>query len=217
MQIVHKYRQINLAAWKRRQHYEVFGKRDYPYGGLTTQVDVTTLREVCRDTGHKPFTAFMYIVSDAINTVENFRYRIYEEQIILCEKVDPNFNVMNPKTELYYFAQAPFQANYADFDRDVELGKRYAIEHNFLSNNRLDVFYVSCLPWFGFTDIIQPMGLSANDTIPRIVWGQYQENNGRSELPFSITAHNGFVDALHMAKLLDRMRKLLDDPAFLKP
>lgn len=216
MELRHKYRRIELSTWKRRQHFELFARGEYPYDGVTTNIDVTRLVEICRETDHKFFTAFMYVVARAINSIENFRYRVYEDQIVLCDQIDPSFNVLNPDTELYYFAYTVYNKDYQKFAEDVEAAKDFALKNNYMANNRLDVFYISCLPWFGFTDIIQPMGLAANNSIPRLVWGRYQEIGERVDMPFSVTTHHGFVDGLHIARLLEKMQALMDEPSFLR-
>ena len=208
------YRQVNLDEWTRRGHFEVFGRGEYPYIGLTTSVDVTGLLDVSRESGRGFFNLFLYVVSRAMNSVENFRYRIYEDQVIVCETVDPSFNVLDPKTELFYFAYADYMEGYAAFDAEVERAKALALDSRNLASNRLDVMYVSCLPWFGFTDIIQPMGLSASDTIPRLLWGKYEEEGDKVTIPFSITGHHGLFDGLHIAKLLEAMNRLIEKPDF---
>ena len=172
MELRHKYRRIELSTWKRRAHFEVFGRGDYPYDGVTTTVDVSKLLEVCRRRELRFFNAVLYLVTRAMNGVENFRYRLYEDQVILCDQTDPSFNVLNTETELFYFAYTEFNRDYRKFDADVEAAKKFALETSNLGGNRLDVFYISCLPRFGFTDIIQPMGLSANDSIPPLRLGE---------------------------------------------
>ena len=216
MEMRHPYRRIDMETWKRRHHYEVFGRGEYPYIGLTTTLDVSGFLEACREGGDKFFNAFLYVVTRAMNAVENFRYRVFEDQVVVCDVVDPSFNVMNRETELFYFAYAEYDADFRKFDAEVEWAKDKALRTNNLGGNRLDVMYVSCLPWFGFTDIIQPMGLSAGDTIPRLVWGKFGEEGGRTTMPFSITGHHGMFDGLHISQLLDGMERLMADPSFLR-
>lgn len=218
MEIMRPYTQINLDTWKRRQHFEQFGRGDYPYIGVTTDVDITSLLPACREHGARFFTAFLYVTMRAMNAVENFRYRLFEDQIVLCDLIDPSFNTFNPEDELFYFSYSVYNPNYLIFAIDVEQAKQAAIKDKRLaSDNRVDVVYVSCLPWFRFSDIIQPMGLAANDTIPRIVWGKYEtQDNGRTTIPFSITGHHGLFDGHHIAQLLSGMEALINNPYFLK-
>ena len=213
----HYYRQVDLSTWKRREHYEVFGHGEYPYIGLTTSVDITRLLAACAEKDRKFFNAFLYVVTRAMNGIENFRYRIYEDEVVLLDGVDPSFNVMDKEKELFYFAYAAYDPDFATFDARVEEAKATALAKGRLAdgNNRLDVAYISCLPWFGFSDIIQPLGLSANDSIPRLVWGKYEDNGKIVTMPFSLTGHHGLFDGFHINKLLEAMKKLLEKPDFL--
>lgn len=216
MQLKNSYYPIDFATWKRRGHFEVFGRGDYPYIGLTTDVEVTNLVAACRAGRHRFFNAFLYIAMRAMNAVENFRYRVFEDRVVLCDRIDPSFNVLDEESELFYFAYADYSPDFARFDADVEAAKANALATRNLSGNRLDVVYISCLPWFDFSDVIQPMGLTAGDTIPRVIWGKFAEEGEKIAMSFSITGHHGLFDGLHIAKLLDGMTSLAAEPAFLE-
>lgn len=212
MQIKYGYRQIDQEQWKRRDHFQVFGRGEYPYIGLTTPVDVTSLVAACRERKIRFFNAFLYATTRAANAVDNFRYRIYEDQIVLLDAADPSFNVMDKEHELFYFAYAAYDRKFRRFNDNAEQAKKAALDAHCLSGNRVDVFYMSCLPWFGFSDIVQPLGLSANDSIPRFAWGKFEDDGKKISMPFSVTGHHGLFDGLHISKLLDIMKLLLDDP-----
>lgn len=215
MQLRNPYRAVDWDTWKRREHFEVFGRRDYPYIGLTTSVEVTNLVAACRKGRHRFFNAFLYVVMRAMNSIENFRYRMFEDRVVLCDRIDPSFNVLDEENELFYFAYADYSPDFARFDADVEKAKKNALATRNLSGSRLDVAYISCLPWFDFSDIIQPMGMSSNDTVPRVIWGKFTEEERAISMSFSITGHHGLFDGLHIAKLLGAMADLAGDPSFL--
>ena len=214
MGFIHPFRTIDAETWPRRDHYLVFGRGNYPYIGVTTDIDVTDLLRACRRTGASFFNAFLHVVSGALNSCENFRYRVRGDDVVLCDAVDPSFNVFDGERGLFYFACAAYCADYVEFDARVEKGKAEALARRTLmadDDSRQDVFYVSCLPWFGFTDVIQPMGLSPDDAIPRVVWGKYRDQGGRTVMPLSITGHHGLFDGYHIAVLLDAMHSLMND------
>ncbi|MCC8189392.1 MAG: hypothetical protein LIP77_01980 [Planctomycetes bacterium] len=216
MNLKHPYRLVNYATWPRRGHFEVFGQGEYPYIGITTTVDVTALMAGCRERDVRFFNAFLYTVTRALNSVENFRLRVFEDRIVLCDQIDPTFNVFDQQTDLFYFAYAEFSRDFMAFNAEVERAKEAAIANRSLASNWLDVVYISCLPWFGYSDIIQPMGLTANDTIPRIIWGKYEtRESGATTVPFSIAGHHGLFDGVHISRLLEAMTALLARPEFL--
>ncbi len=216
MELRYEYRQVDFENWKRRDAFSLFGTGEYPYVGLTTMVDVSPLMHACRSQGCSFFTAFVYVIMTCMNKVENFRCRIYEDQIIICDKVDPLFNIVDQDAGIHTFAIAAIQDSFSDFNREMEAEKKIALEQPNLPHNRLDVVSVSCLPWFSVTDIIQPLGLSANGSIPHCVWGKTEENGLRIAVPFSLTAHHGLLDGKHVSRLLTAMAGMMESPDFLQ-
>jgi chloramphenicol O-acetyltransferase type A len=142
----------------------------------------------------------------AMNAIENFRYRIDGERVLLYEKVDASFVVFAAEEELYYFAIVEMADSADEFDRRVEEAKRRALAGRTFEGGRPDLVYTSSLPWFGFSDIIQPMWLSQPDSIPRVVWGQVKRDGDIVTVPFSLTGHHGLFDGFHVGKLLDMIK-----------
>ena len=62
----------------------------------------------------------------------------------------------------------------------------------------LDKLFISSLPWVSYTALVQPVPQPA-DSHPRISWGKYFLQEGRTLLPVSILCHHALVDGLHLA------------------
>jgi len=200
------YLEIDFSGWKRIRHYELFSAREYPFIGVTTELDITEWDAARRRSGRKFFPAFLHSVMLAINAIENFRYRIDGDKVLLYEKVDPTFVVFEAREELYYFAFMEMADNADEFDHNVEEAKCMALAERNFGEDRSDVVYTSSTPWFGFTDVIQPMGLSQPDSIPRVVWGKVKRDGAAVSVPFSFTGHHGLIDGFHIGRLLEMIR-----------
>ena len=198
----HAYREVDFSGWKRKRHYEMFSAREYPFIGVTTELDISEWDAARRRSGRKFFPAFLHSVMCAMNAIENFRYRIDGSKVLLYEKVDPTFVVFEAEEELYYFAFVEMTDDPDEFDRRVEEVKRLTLAERSFGEDRPDVVYTSCTPWFTFTDIIQPLGLAQPDSIPRVVWGKVKRDGDVVSVPFSITGHHGLIDGFHVGKLL---------------
>jgi chloramphenicol O-acetyltransferase type A len=180
---------------------------EYPFVGVTTQLDISRWDAARRRSGRKFFPAFLHSVMLAMNAIENFRYRIEDGKVLLYEKVDPTFVVFNAREELCYFAFMEMTANPDEFDRGVEEAKRLALaKQSFGGDDRPDLVYTSCTPWFGFTDLIQPLRLSRPDSIPRVVWGKVKRDGNAVSVPVSVTGHHGLIDGFHVGRLLEMIQ-----------
>ena len=79
--------------------------------------------------------------------------------------------------------------------------------------NRDDLVYISCTPWFSFTSLSNEMDCAPDDSIPRITWGKYEERNGRLILPYAVQLNHRLLDGWHVAQLLQAVQGLLDQLA----
>ena len=50
------------------------------------------------------------------------------------------------------------------------------------------------------------------DSIPRIAWGKYFEENGKIKLPLSVQAHHSLVDGVHVGQYFNKVQEILDNP-----
>jgi chloramphenicol O-acetyltransferase type A len=75
---------------------------------------------------------------------------------------------------------------------------------------RDDLVYITCIPWVSFTNLSHTVSFNKNDAVPRLAWGKFFEQNGKTVMPFSVQAHHSFVDGIHMGMYYDRLQKHLD-------
>lgn len=200
---------IDVRQWKRRRHYELYGKAGYPYIGAVAHVEVTRLLAHCKRNRLKFFNAFLFMALKAMNSIENFRYRIQNNHVMLLERVDCSFTVLDAEEELFYFADVDLTPGFADFNNEAEKAKAQALAEKRLESPRLDIVYASCLPWLQFTEFIQPLGLSPSDSVPRIGWGKFINAGDRVAVPFSVTGHHGLLDGLHIGGLAETLHSLI--------
>ena len=79
---------VDLKTWKRREHYELFGKYEHPFFGVTVEVDVTRAWNRCRKPGGPPFfLASLFLMLRAANETEAFRLRLRRRGVWLHDRV----------------------------------------------------------------------------------------------------------------------------------
>ena len=61
------YRKIDMDTFPRRKHFEYFCSLQYPYAGMTNNVDVTELIQFCKKHHYSFFLTFLWIVAQAAN------------------------------------------------------------------------------------------------------------------------------------------------------
>ena len=199
----YEYTILDLGTWSRGKHYALYRDCGFPFVGVTTNIDVSALLDMCRNRKMRFFRVFMHILMSIVNEHENFRLRIADNEVVLFSRVDPSFTVIDHATDLFYIAVAESGSDYAHFDRSVERAERRALENKCLSEKRLDLVYMTCLPWLDYSELVQPIFINASDSIPRLAWGKFKQTEGRVEMPFSVAGHHGFIDGVHIARFVE--------------
>lgn len=82
---------VDIEKKSRRNIFKLFKEMDYPYVGITANVDVTKLVIYCKQEKYSFFKVFMYLVSKVCNTIKEFKYRFENNQIVEYDIVHPSY------------------------------------------------------------------------------------------------------------------------------
>ena len=75
------FREIPLSEYPRRAHFEYFTSLSNPFVGVTAEVDVTELKELCKHRGRSFYLAFIDAAARAADCVPALRQRIHSGAI----------------------------------------------------------------------------------------------------------------------------------------
>lgn len=205
---------VDIENWNRKDHYNYFRQLDYPHFNICGNVDITNFYTYIKENKLPFFISVLYAATKTANSIKEFRFRIREDKLIEHENVSPSFTVMT-EGEIFSFCSVNFVDKYSDFKADAlkEIEKtknNVSIEDE---PGRDDLLYITCIPWISFTNITHPIQMNPVDSIPRISWGKYFEQNGKIKLPLSVQAHHALVDGIHVGKFFNDIQKIFDSPA----
>lgn len=206
-------REIDLATWQRRRHFEFFRSFDHPHFSLCANVDITVFHQVVRDLGVSFTAAFVYAVARSANAVPEFRQRIRAGKVIEHERVRPSVTILG-EDDLFSFCTIPFCESFAQFVDQATALMAHVREHPVLENEpgHDDLLYMTALPWVTFTSFAHPMQLHPADSIPRFAWGKYYREGHCLKIPLSVQGHHALMDGIHMARFYAGMEAYLQDP-----
>lgn len=206
---------INLENWKRKEHYEFFHRMDYPQYNICMDIDVTRFLQFTRKKDLSFYYSMIFAATTVINRVENFRYRIRNDQVVMHDRVHPSFTDMNrdPEDDLFKMVTVDLSGNIYEFVKIA--GQTNDNQKNFLVPEKLigrdDLIYITCIPWISFTHISHSLSLNRNDSVPRISWGKYYPQGEKMLLPFSVQSNHALVDGIHVGKYVQHLQTFLDE------
>lgn len=206
-------KKIDLSTWKRSTHYAFFKDMDYPYHNICTNLDITHFLKTVKQKGLPFYYSMLYAAAKALNTIEEFRYRICGDDVILYDRIHPSFTELDKDTELFKIVTVEITDTLEEFVSAARKTSDKQTEYFKFENavERADLIYFSCIPWITITSVSHPISLSGQDGVPRVTWGKYFKSGDKVMLPFSVQSHHSFVDGLHVGKYIECLQTMLDE------
>jgi chloramphenicol O-acetyltransferase type A len=205
---------LDLANWARRDVFEFFRGFDKPYFNICTRLDVTDLLAFLRLRANVSVSlAYHYFALRVANEIEPFRYRLREGRVIVHDVIHGGTTVLLPNdsfTMAYFDYEEDFEKFVAEAKRAVEDARsdgRFAVRLN--DDARI---HFTTLPWFSFTSFSHARNWGREDSVPKIAFGKFTQENGRILLPFSVEVHHALMDGLHVGRYLERLEEMLRKP-----
>ncbi len=206
-----KGRRIDRAAWARSMPFELFRTYATPHFAVTARLDVSRLLTVLRPQGVSAYRACLFALGSAVNAVPELRTRFSGDTVIEYEAVDLSMTV--PKDdESFAYGYLAFDADWKRFDAACETAIAEAVAGRTAANTgeRLDLAYLSCMPWLDFSAMTNAMP-GPHDCIPRIAWGRFTPGAGSTHtVAAAIEVHHAVADGIHVARFFEAAQRILD-------
>lgn len=202
---------VDLSAWKRRAHYELFRTYEQPFFSVTVEVDVTRVWNACRKPAGPPFfLTSLFLMLNAVNETEAFRLRLRKRGVRLHDRVAVGPTIPRDDGTFGFVRLAPGRR----LEEFIQAGQ--AAIANEAARSTLtpmkrtdDIVFHSVLPWFRFTSFTN--ALPGNDSIPRIVFGKCSRDGRRVKMPVAVQVHHALADGIHVAQFIERFSNALQE------
>ena len=207
---MNNYKIIDEKTWSRAIHCAIFRNYIEPNFCVTFEVDVTNFYKKIKAQNLSFTLSMVYAVCKCANDIENFRYRFLDDKIVLFDKIDTAFTLLDKNTELFKVVNVPFLENLQDY---VKLAKKISDAQKEYFNAPLgnDIFQCSPMNFLTYTHISHTISGKKDISTPIFDWGKFREVEGKLFMPLSVQVHHSFVDGLHIGKFSDRLKKYLDE------
>lgn len=206
----------------RKRQYKWFSSFLNPCYSISKRIDVTNVVLHARENKQSFFINFLYVIIEALHSVDEMRMRISGDDVVLFDILNPHYTVM---TDEGYFENCKHEMthNFEEFYRRAEAAI-IPTKHNlqtlesFDDLSIVDSFYISCIPWIDAESFTQPIPdmSKENASIPRVIWGKYSLTAGRYEMTVSICVNHALVDGkplsdtyLHLEKIIENINPLV--------
>ena len=204
--------EIDYKTWERRELFEFFSNVSHPFYSVTFNVDVTRLYDYTHSRGLSFYYGLCFLVTKAVNSVENFRYAIEDGEIVLFDELLCSFTDMRKDSDNFYIVtMPPFHGSLDDFCAAAREKAESQTEFINMDSEGKNLIFISCLPWIELTGLTNERNFDRDDNIPRIAWGKYREENGRKVLGMSLELNHRFCDGVHIGKFAAELERLINE------
>ncbi len=159
------------------------------------------------------FKAMVYIATKTANEIKEFRYRIRGNDVIEHETVHPSFTIMS-QPEVFSFCSVDYNEAFSQFSKSVD-EKRLVLEGKVYVDDEPEMdnrLYITSLPWVTFTSVSHPIHIKSVDSVPRIAWGKFFEENHIRKMPLSVQVNHAVMDGVHVGKYFELLQDTLNNP-----
>lgn len=81
-------KEIDIANWNRKEHFEFFSKMASPYFGITTEVNCTRAFQKTKENKISFFAYYMHQSIRAVNAIPEFKLRIIDDKVFELAPID---------------------------------------------------------------------------------------------------------------------------------
>jgi len=205
-------KKIDVATWERKEIFEFFRGFSDPYFGLTAPVDVTKAMKHSKTNGKSIFALYLHACMKAINSVENFKYRVIDGEVHVFETINASTTILR-ENKTFGFSFIHFDEDFDVFEKNINAEKERIqnATNLFPPVNSLDCVYCSAIPWVNFTGHKEPVLGKEMETVPKLAYSKITEENGKFSMTVSLDVNHALIDGYHASLFFTRFQEFLNE------
>ena len=201
-------KRIDPSTWNRTTLLESYRGTDLPYIILGARVDVTGLLERCREEQLSFYFSLIHLATRTADEIENFHYRFRGTDVLWAERNIPVLTHMRPGDDIFMMLEGDPALSRRDFCRDLlEKAEHTPPGMRLDCGDRMDIISFSCVPWVDYTHVIRTISHLGEDCNPKITWGKYVTEQGKTTLNLSVQVHHGLMDGYHVGRFYEILQE----------
>ncbi len=201
-----------VKSYYRQKNFDFFKDFANPFYSITFDLDITHVKAFADDHGYPVYFTLCYLFTRAAQPLEDFRYRLKDDQIILYDHLDLSAIVPAPGG-LFSFA-------YMDYDPDPEIFMKRARQAAQVAGQYVTLdepeetnhLLFTSLQGVPFTGMTHASTSDFSDARPNIAFGKFRRDGNRLLVPVGLAVNHLFIDGAPLGKLFENVQATYDNP-----
>ena len=206
------YKIIDMDRYYRKDVFRHFSEDCRCSTSMTARVDATNLVKYSRKTDTKFYINFLYILSKALNSREDYRmgYLWQTGQLVCYDSINPTQYVFHDDTEtctpVYTIYNPDYRVFYQTAADDIARAKE-SREYGLDMINHTNWFDASYISWLSYDSMNIELPDGHLFFAPIVNWGKYREEEGRLMMPVTVRLNHAIADGFMVAKVFHLIEK----------
>ena len=206
------YKVIDVDRYYRKDVFRHFSEDCRCSTSMTARVDATNLVKYSRKTDTKFYINFLYILSKALNSREDYRmgYLWQTGQLVCYDSINPTQYVFHDDTEtctpVYTVYNPDYHIFYQAAADDIARAKE-SREYGLDMINHTNWFDASYISWLSYDSMNIELPDGHLFFAPIVNWGKYREEEGRLMMPVTVRLNHAIADGFMVAKVFHLIEK----------
>ncbi len=204
-------RYLNIENWNRKQHFEHFRTLADPAFGVVADVEVSICYQLAKEKKESFFVRYLHACMKAVNSIENFKYRIEDDKIAIYDIINASPTIARPDTT-FGFSFVEFSNDFEEFNNNFQKEKERVINSVdlFPPKYSLGCIHCSAMPWVSFTSHKEPSSGNKNYSVPQLAFGKIKRENNKMLMPIAVNVNHALVDGYHVGQFFEKFQAELD-------
>ncbi|MFV0466804.1 MAG: CatA-like O-acetyltransferase [Lachnospiraceae bacterium] len=208
---------LDMKQYKRLKHFQYFCSLEMPYVGTTVETKITEFYHWTKQKNYPFFLSFLWCVSQAANTIPEFRQRIEGDELTGYQITEYPFcrtsHTVAKEDDTYSYCILDAREAFTDYLKSAATLQEQARQFGDIEEDETEarsMIFISTLPWLTYTSLIQPTPIPA-DSNPRITWGKFFIRDESIYMPVTVLCHHALVDGKHIAAFYSGLESVMKE------
>ena len=195
---------INIKNWTRKTIFNFYKNFNIPRYQVTVEINIKKYYDYLKLNQIPIYFGIMHLILSEMNQIDNFKYRIKDDDVILHDTLHPSFTDRIGDGDTFKIVTGTYAKDLKTF---CDLAKQASLEQgdkfiDYRDELRSDLVYVSSFPWAKYTQVSNATMTDASDAVQRILWGKFEKKDDQMLMPLTIEVHHALVDGYHLGLLI---------------
>ena len=205
-----RYTVVN--EYERQKHFDYYRRYRNPFYSMTFELDATRLKAFVDSHGYRTYLNLCYFFTRAAQGIEDFRYRLRDDELVLYEQIHPGLTVPAAGGS-FSWAHFVYEPDVHIFNRNARARWPSAEKPPDLTPMEHENYvYFTAIPGAVFTGFTHAWD-DPSEGAPRVAFGSLINRDDRLWVPVGIQVNHAFIDGRAVGELTRQAQEAFNDPA----